>query len=457
MSSLRRRTLWRVMLVLVLGSALLALYNYHDSRHEIAEVYDAHLAQNARLLQGVLSLPLHEQHREDLYQALDVALGKAGRRGVGHPYESKLAFQVWRDDGPLLVRTPSAPAFVTPPATPGFSDVVVDGRQWRSFVLPVPDQHWIIWVGERSDVRADLVGRIVRHTLLPFLLGSLALALLVWLAIGRGLMPLQNMAQVIRGRHAESLAPLQLVPLPRELEPMQAAINRLLAQIEQLLRREHRFIADAAHEMRTPLAILRLHAQNAQTATSEEERQKALGFLIAGVDRLGRVVNQLLTLARLEPRLAQHNREVIDLEELVTEHLAELTPWILEQGQEPSLDIAPGDYHLATDASALVIALQNLLTNAVNHSPPGGRIRVSLAQVEEQVLLCVEDEGPGIDEADLERVFERFYSKDSANGAGLGLSIVSMIAKRLGGSVQLCNVAPHGLRATLRLEAGTSQ
>lgn len=457
MSSLRRRTLWRVMLVLVLGSALLALYNYHDSRHEIAEVYDAHLAQNARLLQGVLSLPLHGQRREDLYQAFDAALGKAGRRRVGHPYESKLAFQVWSDDGVVMVNTPSAPTFVTRPSTPGFSDLVVDGRKWRSFVLPVPEQHWVIWVGERSDVRDDLVGRIVRHTLLPFLLGSLALALLVWLAIGRALMPLQNMAQVIRARHAESLAPLQLVPLPRELEPMQAAINRLLTQIEQLLRREHRFIADAAHEMRTPLAILRLHAQNAQGATTEEERQKALGFLIAGVDRLGRVVNQLLTLARLEPRLAQRTRERVDLEALVTDHLAQLAPWILEQGQEPSLDIAPGDYHLATDAGALAIALQNLVTNAVNHSPPGGRVRVSLARVGEQVLLCVEDEGPGIDEADLERVFERFYSKDSSNGAGLGLSIVSMIAKRLGGSVQLCNVAPHGLRATLRLEAGTPQ
>ncbi|PAV67224.1 hypothetical protein WR25_07985 [Diploscapter pachys] len=288
-----------------------------------------------------MSLPVHEQNRQALYQAFDEALSKAGRHRVGHPYESKLAFQVWDDQATLLVHTPSAPAFAVPPSTPGFSDMLVQGQRWRGFVLPVPEKHWLIWVGERNDVRYDLIDRIVRHTLMPFLLGSLALALLVWAAIGWGLQPLQNMAR-----------------------------------IEQLLRREHRFIADAAHEMRTPLAILRLHAQNAQAATGEAERDKALGYLIGGVDRLTRVVNQLLTLARLEPRLAQRNWAAIDLGVLATETLAELTPWILERGQEPSLEIAEGvDYRVFSDAGALAIALQNLVTNAVDHSPPGGRVR----------------------------------------------------------------------------------
>ncbi|AHC82085.1 two-component sensor histidine kinase [Pseudomonas asiatica] len=451
MSSLRQRTLWRVMLLLLVGSGLLALYNYHDSRHEINEVYDAHLAQNARLLQGIMSLPVQEQSRDELYRAFDEALSKAGHHKVGHRYESKLAFQVWADDGGLLVHTPSAPQLGQAPRVPGFADVVVDGRRWRSFVLPVPEKHWVIWVGERNDVRDDLIERIVQHTLLPFLFGSLALALLVWAAIGWGLRPLQNMARVIRARHAESLEPLQLVPLPKELEPMQAAINRLLGQIDDLLRREHRFIADAAHEMRTPLAILRLHAQNALNADSAAERDKALQFLMGGVDRLARVVNQLLTLARLEPRPGRRDWPRVDLEGVVAETLAELTPWILERGLEPSLDIADGDYHLHTDAGALGIALQNLVANAVDHSPAGGRITVTLQREDQALLVSVDDEGPGIAVVDQQRVFERFYSKGSTNGAGLGLSIVSTIMTRLGGSVQLRNQTPHGLRATLRL------
>ncbi|WGV19856.1 ATP-binding protein [Pseudomonas putida] len=451
MSSLRQRTLWRVMLLLLVGSGLLALYNYHDSRHEINEVYDAHLAQNARLLQGIMSLPVQEQSRDELYRAFDEALSKAGHHKVGHRYESKLAFQVWADDGGLLVHTPSAPQLGQAPRVPGFADVVVEGRRWRSFVLPVPEKHWVIWVGERNDVRDDLIERIVQHTLLPFLFGSLALALLVWAAIGWGLRPLQNMARVIRARHAESLEPLQLVPLPKELEPMQAAINRLLGQIDDLLRREHRFIADAAHEMRTPLAILRLHAQNALNADSAAERDKALQFLMGGVDRLARVVNQLLTLARLEPRPGRRDWPRVDLEGVVAETLAELTPWILERGLEPSLDIAAGDYHLHTDAGALGIALQNLVANAVDHSPAGGRVAVTLQREGQALLISVDDEGPGIAEVDQQRVFERFYSKGSTNGAGLGLSIVSTIMTRLGGSVQLRNQTPHGLRATLRL------
>ncbi|AVD82999.1 two-component sensor histidine kinase [Pseudomonas sp. SWI6] len=451
MSSLRQRTLWRVMLSLLVGSGALALYNYHDSRHEINEVYDAHLAQNARLLQGIMSLPVQEQSRDALYRAFNEALSKAGHHRVGHPYESKLAFQVWSDDGSLLVHTPSAPRIEPAPRTPGFADIVVAEQRWRSFMLPVPEKRWVIWVGERNDVRYDLIDRIVRHTLMPFLLGSLVLALLVWAAIGWGLKPLQNMATVIRARHAESLEPLQLVPLPAELEPMQAAINRLLAQIDEMLRREHRFIADAAHEMRTPLAILRLHAQNALAAASEAERQKALTYLIGGVDRLARVVNQLLTLARLEPQLGPRDWQPVDLAEVVTDTLADLTPWMLARGLEPSLDIAEADYRVSADAGALGIAIQNLVTNAADHSPAGGRVSVRLRREGQTVRLDVDDEGPGIEPVNLKRVFERFYSKDAPNGAGLGLSIVAAIMSRVGGSVQLDNRAPHGLRATLRL------
>lgn len=225
---------------------------------------------------------------------------------------------------------------------------------------------------------------------------------------------------------------------------MQAAINRLLAQIDDLLRREHRFIADAAHEMRTPLAVLRLHAQNALAASNDMERQKALGFLMDGVDRLTRVVNQLLTLARVEPRLGQRGSTLVDLAEVVTDTLADLTPWILARGLEPSLDIDEGDHHLAINAGTLGIALQNLVSNAVEHSPPAGRITVSLRRLDNAFELVVEDEGPGIAEASLSRVFERFYSRNNPNGAGLGLSIVATIIDRLGGQVRLANRADGG-------------
>jgi two-component system sensor histidine kinase QseC len=451
MNSLRQRILGLVMLLLLFGTALLALYNYHDSRREITEVYDAHLAQNARLLQGVMSMPLDEGNRDALYLAFNEALSQAGSKRVGHPYESLLAFQVWRADGKLLVRTASAPSFSTPPSVSGFSDSQLEGQLWRGFVLPVAQPRLLIWVGERSDVRNDLIGRIVRHTLMPLLWGSQILALLVWLAIGWGLRPLQNMARVIRGRHANSLEPLSLPALPRELEPMQAAINRLLGQVDAVLRREHRFIADAAHEMRTPLAILRLHAQNAQQAPNDFERNRALEFLLGGVARLSRVVNQMLTMARVEPNQGARHWTRFDLARLLTETLAELTPWIFEQGQEPSLEIIPGDYRVHSDAAALGIALQNLLTNAVHHSPVGGRVRVFLQPDTHGVVVRVEDQGPGIAEEELQRVFEPFYRKGSGNGAGLGLSIVATIMQRLGGDVRLRNLAGGGLCASLHL------
>ena len=458
MTSIRRRTLTLIIGLMLAGLAVISMFNLHDSNHEIAEVYDAQLAQNARLLQGVMRMPMASKEHADLYQAFNKALGEAEPRVDGHPYETKLAFQVWNRQGEVLVHTASAPSFTAPPSTPGFSDVVdLNNRHWRAFVLEDKQNDLRIWVGERDDVRSDLVDRIVRHTLWPNVLGSLILAALVWLAIGWGLKPLADMAATLRARHSGSLEPLQLTPLPSELEPMQAALNRMLAQIQEVLGRERRFIADAAHEMRTPLAVLRVHAQNLLEAGTEQERRESLAFLIAGVDRTSRLVNQLLTMARLEPKAMAPVLHTIDLAETVRDSLVQLTPWLLSKNLELAFDVNDRPFKVVADAAAIDIALNNLISNAANFSPEHGVITVQLDQADGFYLLSVEDQGPGIDEADRGRLFERFYSRGNVQGAGLGLTIVNTIATRLGGRITLVNRPEGGLRATLSIPDGHSR
>ncbi|MGE8153257.1 ATP-binding protein [Pseudomonas vancouverensis] len=452
MISVRTRILVPALVLVLIGDVLISWLALRDSHHEIEEVYDAQLAQSARLLQGVL----RQQAKGDadwdrLYHAFDDAMSRVGDGEVAHPYETRLTFQVWRTDGQLLMRSAEAPALEFPPATLGSHDLTENGQDWCAFLLTDPQQGLLIWVGERDDVRQDLIQRIVNHTLWPSLIGVPLLAMLIWLAIGRGLKPLRAMTQAIRGRNTETLQPLKLEPLPVDLEPMQTAINGLLAQIDSLLARERRFIADAAHELRTPLAILRIHAQNAQNAGTAEQRQEALEFLVTGVDRATRIGSQLLTMARIEPRLNHPQISSVELTALVREELAELAPLALQKEVELILD---SDLELAisTDPVALTIALQNLLTNALNFSPAGSEVRVQIRpQASGAVYISIADSGPGIDEAEQARLFERFYSQGNANGAGLGLAIVEMIVGKIGSSLKLYNLPQGGLCAELRL------
>ncbi|PMU78707.1 sensor histidine kinase, partial [Pseudomonas sp. GP01-A5] len=411
MNSVRARILIPVLVLILLGDGLISWLVLRDSHHEIEEVYDAQLAQSARLLQGVLrQRDPGDADWDRLYQAFDQAMSRVGEDGAAHPYETRLTFQVWRTDGQLLVRSTDAPILNAPPTTLGPHDLMENGNDWCAFMLADMQQGLLIWVGERDDIRQDVIQRIIRHTLWPILVGVPLLALLIWLTIGWGLKPLRAMAQAIRGRDSNTLRPLQLEPLPADLEPMQTALNRLLVQVDDLLERERRFIADAAHELRTPLAILRIHAQNAQSAETEEQRREALDFLVNGVDRATRIGSQLLTMARIEPQLNNTVRVRVPLTELVREELAELTPLAMEKGVELVLE---GDEEcwIETDPIALAIALQNLVTNALNFSPAGSEVRVVVREEDSGVVqLCVEDAGPGIDEGEIGRLFERFYS-----------------------------------------------
>ena len=525
MRSIRSRTLLLVLGLLAVALSAISYVSYRDARHEIEELFDAELAQQARLLAGMIPADMAPAARLALQQALDEAVVGSAMASEddeahpqGHEYESKLGFVVLDDRGDSLLRSASAPVgalerllAARPGAAPGrldaalagFHTVAMDDGTWRLFVLrDARDHQWIV-VGERQDVRGELVGKITLRSVLPDLVGLRLVGLLVWLAIGWGLRPLRRMVRRLKQRDPDKLTPLEVGDLPQELEPMVASLNRLLLQVTTLLERERRFLAYAAHELRTPLAVLRIHAQNALQAPDRADRDGALRQLEAGIDRATRVVAQLLTLARLEPDAGARHMAPVDLLALARQELAELTPLALEHGQELALETGEGegeggtageeggaaagggrgagddkgagddrgdaaakgarggrdrggaDFRLVADAPALGILLQNLVSNAVQHTPPGGRIRVVLEGDAEAVVLRVQDSGPGVAPELRGKVFERFFRAGGGSGAGLGLSIVARIVELHHGTITLGDSPLGGLEVWVRLPRAT--
>ncbi|QTP54147.1 two-component sensor histidine kinase [Billgrantia sulfidoxydans] len=454
MTSIRRRTLVLVLLVFSTSMLAIGLVSYRYAAHEIEELYDASLAQNARLLEGLAQSPLPSGEREALLESLESALLRAeqsDKRLAGHRYESKLAFQLWEGER-LLLRSASAPEQPFTDRPPGYTDNRMAGHDWRIYVLDVTDSPRRVMVAERSDVRGELTRAVALRTLLPDLFGLPLLALLLWWATGRGLRPLSRLAEAIRHRDPHTLQPLALQPLPRELATIVGALNRLLERIRELRVREKRFIADAAHELRTPLAVLDLHAQNALAAESPEDRREALEELRTGVARTTRLVAQLLTLARLDPEEAEPKRHEIDLLLEVREALAELTPLAAERRQRLDLEADEAtDWTLRTEPGAIATLLQNLVGNALRHSPDGSVITVALDADDDRMTLRVDDQGPGIPAAERQRVTERFHRAGPGAGAGLGLSIVERLLARHGGRLQLQEAPGGGLRALATL------
>ena len=516
MRSIRRRVLLLVLGLLSVVLSVIALISYRDAQHEIEELFDAQLAQYARLLAGMVGRDMSAEARGALQAALDAAVAlneevhaaeaeEAEAQRLGHEYESKLGFLVLDEAGQSLLQWASLPAGAidqllsdahrrpegaagvpdltpSPQVTPGASGtrslmplsalaggllgyhrLQVDGRGWRLFVLhDAADAHWIV-VGERDDLRGELVTKVALRSLIPDLIGVPLLALMVWLAVGWGLRPLGAVAQRLKDRDPDNLAPLLLAPLPSELEPIVAALNRLLLQVTTLLEREKRFLADAAHELRTPLAVLRIHAQNALQTRDPADREEALRQLDAGVQRATRVVAQLLTLARLEPNAVQSRMQDCDLLALARNEVAELIPLALARGQDLTLEADEGDaagrthdFHLLADAPSLAIMVQNLVGNAIRHAPDQGTVRVSLQADTDGVELCVEDSGPGIPVALRDKVFERFFHQGPAHGAGLGLSIVARVVQLHGARITLGDSPLGGLRVSVRFAAGAT-
>jgi two-component system, OmpR family, sensor histidine kinase QseC len=442
------RSIRRALLVVVLAAVAAtwlatAVVTYFDARHELDELLDAHLAQTASLLiaqAGGESGEVEVEHSPRL-----------------HPYERRVAFQFWERGSVLRLHSVNAPNDARLSAkTEGFSDADIGGRRWRVFSGWDADHRYVVQVGERRDARDEIVAKIAKNLSWPLAVALPALGLLIWLGIDRALHPLRVIGRQVEHRAPDNLAALEAADVPSEVASLVDSLNRLFGRVRSSIENERRFTADAAHELRTPLAALRAQAQVARTAADDAQRARALDNVIAGCDRASHLVDQLLTLARLEPE-GLRSKETCDLRELAQLAVADIVPAAHAKSIDVGLD-ADGAVTVSGDARLLRILLRNLLDNAVRYSPPRTAVHVRVEARAGGASLTVADEGPGVPAEELERLGQRFHRLlgPEATGSGLGISIAKRIAEVHGAQLRFSVTSPPGgLTATLDFPAPT--
>ena len=419
--SIRRRLLGWLMAA-VLGAGLLAAaVGYAVALHEMDELFDYHIrqlalslaAQSLRHDSALVALPDNTEHRE---------------------YD--FAVQIWDEDGDSVYLSPNYPA-LPPRATLGFSNVKDSSGEWRIYAAQLGAR--TIQVVQPLAVRRAMAFASALRTLLPLLLVIPLLAVAAWLTVARAMRPLHSVARVVERKGASALEPLDESGLPVEIAPLVAALNRLLRRLEASIAAQRAFVGDAAHELRTPLAALRIEAQVLVRTSDESERRAAGEEFVASVDRATHLVEQLLALARSEPDAATRAFVPVRLDDLAREAVADLAGAAVAKGIDLGAGEAGGEITVRGDPQGLRILLRNLVDNAVRYTPPGGRVDVAAGAKDGRPLLTVLDTGPGIPAAERDRVFDRFYRVPGSaeSGSGLGLAIVRRIADLHGAQVAL--------------------
>lgn len=434
--SLRRRLLGLLLGGVAVAWLVTLVFSYIDAHHEVDELFDAQLAQAAQTL---LALANHNAG-DDIEDLGDLT----------HKYQRRLRCQIWRADGQLLMRSNNAPATALTVAD-GFSETHGDEGHWRHYSQWNSEGSLQVQVSENHHVRDDLIGQIAWRLLLPALFGLPLIGLGVWLATRRGLASLGEIAAQIASRDPQQLQAVSPPTAPEEIRPLLEALNGLFQRVETALETERRFTADAAHELRTPLAALQVQLQVALRARDSAERARSLTQLQNGLSRAAHLVDQMLQLARLDPESGLPDPRPVDLARLAESICAELGTAILEKNLDFELSAAP-ESTVTGQGEWLRVLIRNLVDNAIRYTPGGGRIQVELHHVGGHCRLTVSDSGPGIPLAERAAVLRRFHRLHDAGqpGSGLGLAIVARIAELHGASLAFAD-SPFttGLSATV--------
>lgn len=430
MSSIRRRLLVFSLPALIGLLVLAAASSYFQSKHEISEIFDYHLREIAESLREHSSLAVDELDQYDLDTP-------------------EIILQISDRTLSATSATRAGPRLPPPPAT-GFRNVTVDGRVLRVFSLVTPAR--VIQVAQPRDVRNHAGAEIAAVSVLPVALALPLVVLIVWLAVGSGLKPLERLATDVASRTADTLEPLPIANLPSEVQPLVKGLNGLLDRLAAALEAQRAIVADAAHELRSPMTALRLQLDLLEGATTPAARAAAMSNLKAGLERGIRMVEQLLALARLDPQVTFSSDDV-DLLTIAKE--AVVAQSVFAENRNIDLGLATSAaVKVRADRASLATMLSNLIDNAVRYTPAGGRVDVAVHRDAAEAIVDITDSGPGIPETLRERVFHRFDRGEQASGSGsgLGLAIAKRVVERLGGSIVLSSgESGRGLRVRVRL------
>lgn len=435
-TSIRARLLLSLLPLFILAEVVIGTVSYRYVLSESHELFDYHLRQMALSLRdqgAVLPPPGPPEDREQF----------------------DFVVQIWSADGSKIYLSHTRSRARLPErATLGFADVVTDGERWRVYSTLARGR--VIQVGQPFEVRERIAASAALRSITPLLIFAPIVALAIWWLVGQSLEPVERIASELKRRDAQRLDPVSEDRLPAEVEPMVRSLNGLLERLRRAFETQRAFVADAAHELRTPIAALKLQAGLLGRARDEASRSEALRELNAGIDRSAHLVDQLLTLARSEPQAratpAAAQAAEVDLARIAGDAVAEILPLGEAQGSHIEYK-APEAAPLQGDASALHSLVRNLVDNALRHTPAGSRIAVEVAQRDGAVCLSVDDDGPGIPVDERERVFDRFYGRTAgdAAGSGLGLAIAKAVVERHAGSIELGRSPLGGLRVLVSM------
>jgi two-component system OmpR family sensor kinase len=437
-SSLRTNLVLWLTGALGLGIVAVLVAAYSFALHQFGILLDQELVQIAQAV----------HLREDWREAGEVRIARE---------DVAFAVRAYDDGGKLYFESglPALPVEAPQTVQPGFSTVDTLDGPWRVYTHVVPEG--VVQVGQPEAVREALARELAQQAVLPLLLLVPIFALLVAWVLRRGLAPLDETSRSVSARDAARLDPLPTGDVPRELLPLVEQINALLGRLHVTLEAQRRFIADAAHELRSPVAALALQAQLAERTRNPAAREAAFAELGRGVERTERLVNQLLDLARLEPGVPASRTEV-DLARLAREVVGSFAVQADARGVDLGAD-APGPARLAGNEAELRSLLVNLVDNALRYAPRETEVTVRVANSGDAVELEVADAGPGIPAAQRGRVLQRFQRLpgDPTAGSGLGLAIVAAIVERHGGRMAFADAlpgrAPPGLAVRITLPA----
>jgi len=430
MTSIRTRLLVALLTLVACASLLAGALTYRRVLAETSTLFDYQLRQMALSLRSQVSLA----------PRLELPPQQGG---------ADFVVQIWDPFGArIYLSRPGLP--LVNRAVLGYEDLDLQGEIWRVYGLQTVGG--VIQIAQPVRVREALARRAALRVAIPLLLLLPLLGGATAWVVRSSLAPLQRIAADVQRRDVHTLAPVAAAALPQEVAPLIEALNRLLRRLQAAFATQRAFVADAAHELRSPLTAVRLQLQLLDRAPDQSARQQARSELGAAVERAIHLAEQLLTLARNEPRAAGDELQPLTLETAVADGIADSHAQALARDIELSLEAEPGIV-VRGDRDALRVLVRNLVDNAVRYTPAGGRVQLRVRQVPTAVLLEVIDSGPGIPAVDRERAFDRFYRRASApeGGSGLGLAIVRAIAERHGARVSLGDAAAGGLQVTLSL------